>query len=67
MIQSMERFLLGGQAERTGAVQPGELETPGRPHSSLLKGDYKKEGNRLVSKVCCDKRRGNGFKLKQEI
>jgi len=29
-----------------------------------LKGDYKKEGNRLVSRIYCDRTRGNGFKLK---
>ena len=30
-----------------------------------LKGDYKKEGDRLFSRVCCDRTRGNGFKLKE--
>ena len=29
-----------------------------------LKGGYKKEGDRLFSRVCCDRKRGNGFKLK---
>ena len=28
--------LLGGKAERVGAVQPGEEEAAGRPYSSLL-------------------------------
>ena len=35
MIQSIERFLLGGQAERTGAVQLAEEKALGRPDSSL--------------------------------
>ena len=29
-----------------------------------LKGSYKKEGNRLFSRVCGDRTRGNTFKLK---
>jgi len=31
-----------------------------------LKGGYKKEGDRLFSRVCCDRTRGNGFKLKKK-
>ena len=30
-----------------------------------LKGGYKKEGNSLFSRVCCDKTRENGFKLQE--
>jgi len=30
-----------------------------------LKEDYNKEGDRFFSGVCCDRRRGNGFKLKE--
>ncbi|KFM04328.1 hypothetical protein AS27_05161, partial [Aptenodytes forsteri] len=29
-----------------------------------LKGAYKKDGGRLFSRACCDRTRGNGFKLK---
>ncbi|KFM07429.1 hypothetical protein AS27_06324, partial [Aptenodytes forsteri] len=29
-----------------------------------LKGAYKKDGGRLLSRACCDRTRGNGFKLK---
>jgi len=30
-----------------------------------LKGSYRKEGDRLFSRICCDNTRGNGFKLKE--
>ncbi len=30
-----------------------------------LKESYKKEGDRLFSRVCCDRTRRNGFKLQE--
>ena len=30
-----------------------------------LKGNYKREGDRLLSRICCGKTRGNGFKIKE--
>ena len=30
-----------------------------------LKGAYKKDGDRLFSRACCDRTRGKGFKLKE--
>ncbi|KAK4807038.1 hypothetical protein QYF61_018379 [Mycteria americana] len=30
-----------------------------------LKGPYKKDGDRLFTRACCDRTRGNGFKLKE--
>ena len=30
-----------------------------------IKGGYKKEGDSLFSRICCDRTRGNGFKLKE--
>jgi len=30
-----------------------------------LKGGYKKDEDRLFSEACCDRTRGNGFKLKE--
>lgn len=38
------------------------------PHQgslSVLKGDYTSEGYRLFSSICCDRKRGNGFQLKE--
>ena len=39
----------------------------GRPYCSLpvLKGVYRKDGNNLFSKDCCDRTRSNSFKLKE--
>ena len=30
-----------------------------------LKGAYKKDGDKLFSRACCNRTRGNGFKLKE--
>jgi len=30
-----------------------------------LKGTYKKDGDKLFSKACCERTRGSGFKLKE--
>jgi len=32
-----------------------------------LKGNDKKEGDGLFSRICCDRTRGKGFKLRGEI
>ena len=32
---------------------------------SVLTGGYKKDGHRLFSRVCCDRTRGNCFKLEE--
>ena len=59
---------LWGQAERAGAVQPGGEKALGRPESGLSVSKwegYKKEGDRIFSRVFCDRTRGNGSKLKE--
>jgi len=43
---------LQGQAERAGAVQPGEEKAPGRPKSNFQEQEgCKKEGDRLFRRV----------------
>ena len=55
-------------AERVGAVQPGEEKAAGRPYSSLPvpeRGPYRKDGENIFSRACCDRTRSNGFKLRE--
>ncbi len=55
-------------AERDGAVQQGEeREDSGELRVALqyLKENYGKEGDRLFSRVCCGRKGGNSFKLKE--
>ena len=61
--------LLQGQTERAGAAQHGEEKALRRLITDFqyLKGSYRKEVDRLFSRVCCNKIRGNCFKLKCEI
>jgi len=70
VVVMMERAgapLPGGKAEGAGAVQPGEEKAPGRPCSSLPvpEGAYRKGGENLFSRACCDRTRSNGFKLRE--
>ena len=36
-----------------------------RAASQYLKGGYRKNGENLFDKACCDRRKSNGFKLKE--
>jgi len=36
-------------------------------HKKYFKGAYRKDGDNLFSKVCCDRTRSNGFKLREGI
>jgi len=51
--------LLGGKAERGGAIQPGEEKPPGRPYSSLPVPEraYKKAGEGLFTRAGSDRTR----------
>jgi len=50
-----------------GAVQPGEEKAGGRPYSSLPVpgGTYRKDGENIFGRACCDGTRSNGFKLRE--
>ena len=58
---------LRGQAERVGALQPGEEKDPTRPYSSLPvpEGAYRKAEEGLFIRAGSDRTRGNGFKLEE--
>ena len=67
MIQGMEHL---PYKSRTKTLQLFNLEKRRlrgdlRTACQYLKGGYKREGNRLFSKVCCDRTKGNGSKLKE--
>ena len=59
--------LLQRQAERAGALQPGEQKAPRTPYSSLPvpKGAYRKAGEGLFIRAGSDRTRGNGFRLEE--
>lgn len=50
---------------RAGSVQHGEEEALGDPTVAFpyVMGRYKKEGDRCFGRICCDRTRGNYFKL----
>jgi len=69
MIRGLKHPLLGGKADRVGAVQPGEEKAAGRgrPYGSLSypKGAYRKDRENIFNRGCCDRTRRNGFKLRE--
>ena len=58
---------LRGQAERAGAVQPGEEIAPGTPYSDLPPEmeAYRKAGVGLFLRTGSDRMKRNGFKLEE--
>jgi len=59
--------LLQGEAERVGAVRPGEEKAPGTPYCSLsvFKGGLEERWRQIFSRACGDGTSSNGFKLKE--
>jgi len=64
MIQGMEHLPFKDRLRELGLFSLDKA--PRRPETfQYLKGNYKKEGDRLFSKVCCDRIRSDGFKLNE--
>ncbi|KFR00597.1 hypothetical protein Y956_07182, partial [Nipponia nippon] len=67
MIRGMEHLSYEGSLRELGlfSLEKRRLQGDLIAAFQYLKGAYKKDGDRLFSKVCCNRTRGNGFKLKE--
>ena len=67
MIGGMEHLPCKDKLKELGlfSLEKRRLRGDLRVAFQYLNGGYKKEGDRLLSRVCCDKTRGNCFKLKE--
>ncbi|GAB0175795.1 hypothetical protein GRJ2_000044700 [Grus japonensis] len=68
-IPRLDREWIESSPEEKGirVIQPGEEKAPGRSNCSLPvpEGAYKKAGEGLFARICSDRTRGNGLKLKE--
>ena len=67
-IQGIKHLLYEDRLRELGlfSLEKRRLWGDLRATCQYLKGDCKKEGDRLFSGMCCDWIRGNGFELKEE-
>lgn len=65
MIQGMKHLSSEGRLRELGLYSMQKRSLWGVIFQDL-KGDYKKEGDRFFTSVCCDMTRGNGFKQREE-
>jgi len=64
MIQGLEHLCCEERLRELGLFIPEKRRLCGHPIVAF-QGAYKKDGDRLFSRACCDRTRGNGFKLKE--
>ena len=67
MIQGMEHLSYEDRLRELGlcSLEKRRMQSDLRAACQYLKRSYRKEGNRLFSRVCGDRTRRNGFKFKQ--
>ena len=67
MIKGLGHLFYEGRLRELGlfSLEKSRLWGHLRAAFQYLKGGYKKEGDRLFSRICCDRTRGNGSKLKE--
>jgi len=67
MIHAMEHFSYEDRLRELGLCSMGKGRFQGDLRAAFLcqKGGCKKEGDRLFSRLCCDRTKGNGFKLNE--
>ncbi|KAK4832865.1 hypothetical protein QYF61_025961 [Mycteria americana] len=64
MIRGMEHLSYEGRLRELGLFNLEKRRLQG-DHIAAFQGAYKKDGSKLFSRACCDRTRGNGFKLKE--
>ena len=69
VIPGMEHLSCKDRLRELGLFSLEKRRLQGYPIAAFqfLKGGCKKEGDRIFSRVCCDRTRGNGFRLRGEI
>jgi len=69
MIQEMEHLSYEERLRELGlfSLEKSRLQGDLVAAFQYLKGAYKKDGDRIFSRACCNRTRGNGFKLKDRL
>ena len=67
MIRVMEHLSYKERLRELGLfiLEKGRLQGDLIGAFHYLKGAYKKDGDRIFSRACCNRTRGNGFKLRE--